>query len=93
MAARFLIEVPHEASMLECARIVDLFLKSGSHFLTRADWGCKDGQHKAWIVVNVDSKEEALCIVPPILRSRATIVQLNTFTREEIQDILQRHES
>jgi hypothetical protein len=56
--ARFLIEVPHEADPGECARAVQFFLRSGSHFMTRADWGCMDGVHKAFIVVEVDTKEE-----------------------------------
>ena len=37
--ARFRIEVPHEAATVACARVVDVFLKTGSHFLSNADWG------------------------------------------------------
>ena len=58
--AKFLIEVPHGGTMAECTRAIDVFLRSGSHFLTHADWGCKDGEHKAWIVLEVDSKEAEL---------------------------------
>jgi hypothetical protein len=68
-----------------------MFLKSGSHFLSRAEWGCKDGQHKAWMIVDVDSKDEARRILPPGLRPHAKIVQLNTFTIEEIEEILRHH--
>ena len=91
MSAKFLIEVPHEATQVACARVVDVFLNSGSHFLSRADWGCKDGQHKAWIVVEVDDKDEARRILPPAFRTGATIVQLNSFTMEEIKGVLQQH--
>jgi len=91
MAARFLVEVPHDGSMLACARVVDVFLKSGSHFLSRADWGCKDGEHKAWMIVDMDSKDEARRLLPPALRPQAKIVQLNTFTMEEIESILRIH--
>jgi len=90
--ARFLIEVPHEAERVACARVVDIFLKTGSHFLTHADWGCKDGVHKAWIIAEVDSKDEARSILPPTLRSQAKIVQLNYFTLEEIDAILRYHQ-
>lgn len=93
MTAKFLIEVPHDASTVACARVVDVFLKSGSHFLTRADWGCHDGVHKVWMVVDIDSKDEARRILPPALRAQATIVQLNCFTVEEIEDILRQHAS
>jgi hypothetical protein len=89
---RFLIEVPHEAETLACARVVDIFLKTGNHFLTHADWGCRDGDHKAWMVADVDSREEARSILPPGMRSQAKIVQLNYFTQEEITEILREHE-
>ena len=89
--AKFLIEVPHETNTVDCARVVDVFLKSGSHFLSRADWGCRDGEHKAWMIVDVDSKKEASRIVPPAFRDLAKIVQLNTFSVEEIEEILREH--
>ena len=92
MTTRFLIEVPHEKTPTACAQAVDVFLWTGSHFLSRADWVCKDGVHKAWMVVEVDSKDEARDIVPPPFRAQATIVQLNTWTLEEIEDILHLHE-
>ncbi|HEY7534435.1 MAG TPA: hypothetical protein VH878_00635 [Thermodesulfobacteriota bacterium] len=90
--ARFLIEVPHEAEVVACARVVQIFLTSGSHFLTHADWGCMDEEHKAWMIVEVDSKDEARLIVPPAFRSQAKIVRLNTFTMEEIDEILNHHQ-
>lgn len=92
MTARFLIEVPHEESTVACARVVDVFLKTGSHFLSTAGWGCRDRVHKAWMVVEVDSKEEARGIVPPAFRAQATIVQLNQFAKEEIESILREHD-
>ena len=88
---KFLIEVPHEEEVLACARVVEIFLKTGSHFVTHADWGCRDGEHKAWILVEVDNKEEARRILPPLFRSQAKIVSLNKFSMEEIDDILSEH--
>jgi hypothetical protein len=90
--ARFLIEVPHEAERVACARVVEIFPKTGSHFLTHADWRCLDGDHKAWIIAEVDSKEETRSILPPILRSQAKIVRLNYFTLEEIDALLRHHQ-
>lgn len=90
--ARFLIEVPHEAERVACARVVDIFFKTGSHFLTHADWGCTDGEHKAWIIAEVASKGEARSILPPSMRSEAKIVQLNYFSLEEIDAILRHHQ-
>lgn len=90
--ARFLIEVPHEDEVVACARVVETFLRTGSHFLTHADWGCMDGEHTAWIIVEVDSKDEARGVVPPAFRAQAKIVRLNTFTMREIEEILRHHQ-
>jgi hypothetical protein len=89
--AKFLIEVPHEEETVACARVVEVFLKTGSHFLTHAEWGCMDGEHKAWIIVDVGSKAEARSILPPAFRAQAKIVGLNQFTMEEIAEILHHH--
>jgi hypothetical protein len=89
--ARFLIEVPHEDDKVACARVVQVFLSTGSHFLSNADWGCTDGDHKAWFIVDVDSKEEAKAIVPPAFRHQATIRMLCKFTMEDIEEILRNH--
>jgi hypothetical protein len=91
--AKFFIEVPHDAEEVACARVVEIFLKTGSHFLSNADWGCADGDHKAWIMMEVDSKDEARFILPPAFRAQAKIVQLNKFTMEEIDEILRHHRS
>ena len=77
--------------MVACARAVRVFLESGSHYLSHADWGCKDGVHKSWMLVEVDSKEEARGIVPPAFRDRANIVQLNAFSVQDIDEILRHH--
>ena len=93
MAAKFLIEVPHEPTKLACLRAIEVLLKSGSHFLTHSDWGCYDGEHKAWITVELDSKDEARAIVPPAFRAEAHITQLNGFDLEEVQLMIRQHEA
>ena len=90
---KYLIEVPREPERYACARVVEIFLKSGSHFLTHAHWGCMDGEHKAWIVADVASKEEAAAILPPALRADAKIIQLNAFSLEQIESIMSQHKS
>ena len=84
---RFLIEVDHEPTTAACTQAVEIFLRTGSHFLTHADWGCLDGEHKAWITVELDSKDEALNIVPAAFRSRTRIVQLNAFTMQQLDQL------
>ena len=89
--AKFLIEVPHEGDFLACAKVVQVFLSTGSHLLTHADWGCMDGNHSAWLIVDVDSKEDALQVVPPAFRTQAKIVALNKFTREQMESLMKQH--
>ena len=89
--ARFLIEVPHEEETVACARVVEIFLNTGSHYLTHTDWGCMDGEHKAWLIVEVDNKEDARRILPPAFRPHARIVGLNKFSLEQIDEILAHH--
>ena len=88
---RFLIEVSHEADSVACARAVHVFLTTGSHFLTNADWGCADAVHKGWIIVEVNTKEEAMRIVPAAYRSQTKIVKLKKFALEEIEEFLPHH--
>lgn len=89
---RFLIEVPHEAKKEACDRAVRVFLETGSHFMTNADWGCSDGEHKAWFVVEVDTREEAKQILPPGFRLQAKIIELTRFTLADRETSLGYHE-
>jgi hypothetical protein len=88
---KYLIEVPHAATKSACVNAVKVFMQTGSHFLANADWGCHDGEHKAWLLVEVENKEQANQIVPPVYRSEAKIVMLHKFTRAEMDSIEEVH--
>ena len=81
----YLIEIPHSENTFECQQIIKLFVESGSHLLANAHWGCKSGVHKSWFISEFNSKEEALQIVPPLLRHTANIIELIHFTKNDIQ--------
>ena len=83
--ATFLIEIPHSENTFECKQVIKLFVESGSHLLANAHWGCKAGVHKSWFINDFNSKEEALQIVPPFLRHIASVIELTTFTKNDIQ--------
>ncbi len=89
--AGFLIEVPHGEDKMACMKAMQVFVQSGSHFLANADWGCADKEHKAWLIVDVDSREQALQIVPPLYRRVAKITKLFKMTREEISNYNKEH--
>ena len=88
---QYLIEVPHEADTVACARTVQAFLSSGSHFLTHAEWGCMDGVHSCWMIVDMDNKDEARAVIPAAFRDGARIVRLTRFTLPKIEETLRRH--
>ncbi len=89
---RFLIEFEHESEAIACAGAVRTLLASGSHLVSHTDWGCKDGVHSGWLIVEVDDRAAARAIVPPALRSRARIVALNGFTLQQVDEILKVHQ-
>lgn len=91
--ARFLIEVSHDEGVASCMQVIQTFVQTGSHFLSNADWGCKDGEHKAWIIVDVDSREDALQMLPPVFRSEARVIELHKFKIEDIDEIVRHHKS
>lgn len=88
---KYYIEIPHEANEVACLRAVKILQETGSHFLTNAEYGCCDGDHTARIFVDLESKEEAMMIVPRPYRDRTKIVELCRFSIEEIDRLLALH--
>ena len=83
---RFLIEVPHDAG--DCALAMKIFMESGSHFTANADYGCEDGEHKAWMIVELDDRATARGVLPPAYRAKAKIVKLTTPTYKDLQEAI-----
>lgn len=83
--AKFLIEVPHNEDELACLRAIESFVKSGNHFLAHAEWGCEDNEHKAWMIVELESKEQAIRILPSMYRDRAKVTKLFHMTAEDVR--------
>ena len=82
--ARFLIELEHESDLEACKRAVEIILTSGSHFLTNAEWGCEDNVHKCWIMVDLNTKDEARAILPPVYRNEAIITKVKRYSVEKM---------
>ena len=76
---------------MSCMKAIQVFVQSGSHFLANADWGCADHDHKAWMIVDVDTKEQAMQIVPPLYRHDAKITKLFKLTKEEVDHYMKAH--
>ena len=88
---KFLIEVPHGGDKASCMQAVQIFLASGSHFVTNAEWGCGDGDHKAWLIVETENKEAAKRILPSAYQMKAKITKINKFTRKDIEETILDH--
>ncbi len=88
---KYLIEVSHTGDQIECLRSAEIFLRSGSHFLTNADWGCLDGVHKAWFIMETDNRDDTIRIVPPAYRKDTVVTQLNKFRLQDVEELLRHH--
>lgn len=80
---RYLIISDH--SNEDCLHILDLVQAQG--YLHHYDWGCKDGVHVGWAIIEAENREEALLSVPTIIRNKARAVRLNKFTEEDLQNL------
>jgi hypothetical protein len=82
---RFLVVSNHRAE--DCTIALQQVLAIG--YLTHFDWGCKDGVHTGWAVLEAQDKAEAMLSVPTFLRSQAQVVRLTKFKAEHIQAVHQ----
>lgn len=80
---RFLVISNHKAE--DCTLALKETLAIG--YLTHFDWGCKDGVHTGWAVLEAEDKAEAMLSVPTFLRNQATVVRLTKFNPEKIANL------
>lgn len=72
---RYLIETPHTTQ--DCKLLIDQLYAMG--YLYHFDWGCKVGVHCGWAIIEAENEAEARLAVPPMVRSKARVIQLNKF--------------
>jgi hypothetical protein len=78
---KFIVISHHTGS--DCVRALKEVLAIG--YLTHFEWGCKDGAHTGWAILEAESKAQAMMSVPNFLRSQATVVQLTKFEPESVK--------
>ena len=78
---RYLVSVTH--TMAECVRGLKAIESAG--MITHFDWGCKDGEHTGWVIIEAENKSQALMVVPPVLRDNAHVVRLVKFSPEDVR--------
>ncbi|MBI1793886.1 MAG: hypothetical protein HYR70_06815 [Chloroflexi bacterium] len=72
---RYLIESPHAAE--DCDTVVKEVHAAG--YLHHFEWGCHDGSHCGWAIVEAENREHAKQMVPWMVRGKVRIVKLEKF--------------
>jgi N-dimethylarginine dimethylaminohydrolase len=73
---RYLIETPHTAH--DCQMLVDEVYAMG--YLNHFDWGCPDGVHSGWAIIEAENEAQARLAVPSLVRNKARVIRLTKFT-------------
>ena len=78
---RYLVISPHTTG--DCANTLKQVLAAG--YITHFEWGCKDGEHIGWVILEAESAKEAVMVVPSFQRATAKAIRLNKFSPEEVE--------
>ncbi len=78
---RYLIESPHTEG--NCHLVIKEVRAKG--YLHRFEWGCADGVHCGWAIIEAESEGQARMIVPSIVRSDARVVRLVKFDPDQVE--------
>ena len=82
---KYLIQSPH--TKLECLRELDEISAKGQKSLEQFFWGCGQGDHTGYAIVDAKSAGEARGLVPEFIREKARIIELVQFTPEQIKSL------
>ena len=80
---RYIVMIPH--TIEDCLQSLKQIEAIGT--ITHFDWGCKDGVHTGWAIVEADNKAEAMLTVPTLQRSKAQVIRLTKFDPEDVRTI------
>lgn len=90
---KYLVEVSHSAERIACLQAIQIFISTGNHFLVNADWGCHDGVHKAWFMLEAENKDEVMRIIPSFYRKDTKITSLEKFSMKQVEEMLAEHKA
>jgi hypothetical protein len=78
---KFLVVSNHTGD--DCIKALQETLAIG--YLTHYEWGCKDGVHTGWAMLEAESKAQAMLSVPTFLRNEAKVILLTQFDPEKVR--------
>ena len=88
---KYLIEIRNGGDSASCLRSIQSFLSSRTHYVTSVEWGCLEGEKKAWLIIKTGNSSDALRIIPAAYRQHAKITRLHKFTIKEIDRAFIKH--
>ncbi len=68
-------------------RALDAELAKGSAVLERFFYGCKEGDHTGYAIVEAKNLSDALSLVPDFLQESACITKVEKFSPAEIKSL------
>jgi hypothetical protein len=80
---QFMVESPHSED--ECMKMLDEAVAMGDQALAQWHWGCMAGDHTGYAMIEASSEDEVKRMIPSVVRSKAKIIPVQTFTAEQIQ--------
>ena len=78
---RFIIIAPH--TLEGCTKTLQQIEAMG--YITHFDWGCKDGEHCGWAIIDAENAKQALLVVPSSDRHLAKAVKLTKFSPDDVR--------
>ncbi len=81
--AFYMITSIHEAE--RCLDALDEMRAKGIDTLNKFVFGCKEGDHTGYAIVDEESREAALSLLPAVLQETACITKVDKFTHADIQ--------
>jgi hypothetical protein len=80
---RYAIETPHKPE--DCLKALDEGLAIGPQVLGKFEYGCMAGDHTGYAIVDAETREDAIRLVPAFLQKTAKIVEVVKFTPEMVR--------
>ncbi len=82
---KYLVVTPHQPE--ECLDVLDDLSTKDKKLLSQIEWGCTDGDHTGYLLVDADSKDAAIKKLPEKERAKAKAIKMAKFTPEQIKAI------
>ena len=78
---RFLVISPHTQG--DCVKALKEIHAIG--YITHFEWGCKDGDHTGWLMIEAENAQQAMMVVPAMQRHTAKAIKLVKFSPQDIE--------